>query len=88
MLLSLVPSTHLALGNHLLNTQLDERNEQLEEIEQLWPGEWRIDLWEKIRGLKSTDRACLPESDTQSQKVPGGEELFTLVGTRRRRDGW
>ena len=67
---------------------MDERNEQLEEIEQLWPGEWRIDLWEKIRGLKSTDRACLPESDTQSQKVPGGEELFTLVGTRRRRDGW
>ena len=29
--LSLVPSTYLALGNHLMNTQLEERNEQLEE---------------------------------------------------------
>lgn len=63
-LLSLVPSTHLALGNHLLNIQLDEMNEHVEEqLRQNSSGHGKGEL---IYGRK-LDRN--PQTESASVKV-------------------
>jgi hypothetical protein len=50
------------------------------QTEQQRPREGKIDLWEKIRGMKSIDKICLSESGDQSWQAPAGKETVKHGG--------
>lgn len=56
------------------------------QTEQQQPRGGRIDLWEKIRGMKSIDRVCLSENDDGSQGLRG-EELLHMGAESRSKGG-